>query len=203
MCILYLMRHGETDWNRERRWQAQLDVPLNATGRRQAEELGDLLAGVPLVAIYTSDLGRARETATILAGRLAQPVPVHPEPRLRELHAGLLAGRTLDEMRVLHPDWWKSDQEDPITTRPPGGETFLELTERVVAAADDIAARHPGRPVGVVSHGGPLKAVLRHILGFPGDRLDALFVDNCALTVVEWGPRPRLLALNISRRWLG
>ncbi len=200
---LYLMRHGETDWNRQRRWQAHLDVPLNDTGRAQARELARAVARLPLRAIYTSDLSRAVETARIVAAAFPGGLPVVPEPRFREHHAGALAGHTLDEMRVLFPDWWAADQADPLNTRcPDGGETFRELCARAAAGAEAIAARHPGEAVGVVAHGGSIRALVFEVLRLPAESLDAFALDNCSVTVIEWSETPRLLALNLGVRWL-
>lgn len=200
---LYLMRHGETDWNRERRWQAQLDLPLNQTGRDQAVTLAGLVARLPLAAVYSSDLDRAMETARVITAAFPRAIPLHPEPRFREFDAGILAGHTLDELRVLYPDWWAEDARDPVHTRCPGGETFVELQARVVAAVKDIAARHPDESVGIVGHGGSIRAIVFEVLGLTADRMDSFALDNCALSVVRWSASPRLLALNVSGKWIG
>ncbi len=200
---LYLMRHGETDWNGQRRWQAQLDIPLNDTGRRQAAELADTVATLPLAALYSSDLGRALETAEIIAARHPGGLAVRLEPRFREHDAGVLAGHTLAELETLYPEWWAADRADPLNTRCPGGETFTELQARVREAVAEIAALHPGQAVGIVGHGGSLRAVLFDVLGLAGQHVDSVVLHNCGLTVVEWSERPRLLALNVSGGWLG
>jgi len=202
--VFYLVRHGETDWNRQGRWQAQLDVPLNEAGRRQAAALGVLAARFPLAALYSSDLARAMETARLIAAAFNPgPPPLYPEPRLREFNAGVLAGYTLEELRVLYPEWWEADRRDPVSTRCPGGETFQEMRARVKEALDDIASRHPDRAVGVVTHGGPIRAVVFEVLGLTDRRMDAFAVDNGSLTVVRWSERPCLLALNVGPRWVG
>lgn len=197
-ALLYLMRHGETDWNREGRFQGQTDVPLNDRGRDQARDLARRVAAVPLAALYTSDLSRAAETAQIVAGAFPG-LPVYPDPRLREVHAGSLAGLTLAEVRVRYPAWWSAAADDTGDVRPPGGESFGDQAARVVAALDAIAARHPGQAVGVVTHGGAIRAAICHALGLPLAHRNRLVLDNCGVTVIEWGgPVPRLRAMNCT-----
>jgi 2,3-bisphosphoglycerate-dependent phosphoglycerate mutase len=142
---LLLARHGETDWNRERRWQGHADPPLNGAGRAQASALA---AGVTDIdAIYTSDLARARQTAEIVAAELG--VPVHVDARLREIDVGEWSGLTRVEIAERFPG----------ATRWVNGETREAMSERVVAALLEIAAAHEGGHVLVVTHGGPLGAV--------------------------------------------
>src|ERR1700760_4361850 len=102
MPPLPLARHGETDWNREGRWQGWADPPLNDTGRAQARELAEQLRSVPFDAVFSSDLARARETAEIVAA--PHGVPVVVEPQLREIDIGSWSGLTHDEIRSRFPD---------------------------------------------------------------------------------------------------
>lgn len=147
---ILLVRHGETDWNRDRRVQGHTDTPLNEAGRAQARELAGTLAAESFDAVYTSDLARARDTAAIVAGdhgvELVQLVA------LRERHFGTWEGLTDEEVLACHPDARPGHWGD--------GETPEEMTGRVLAALRSIAAAHPGGTVVVVSHGGPLRAVL-------------------------------------------
>ena len=146
------MRHGETDWNRELRLQGNSDTMLNATGRAQALELARELAEVPLDAVYSSDLGRARETAEIVvAGRR---LDVRLDPGLRERSFGSWEGLTRSEIAERFPDLEHHD-----------GETDDEVRTRVLAAVDRIVAAHPGEDVLVVSHGGALNALWHHAFG--------------------------------------
>jgi broad specificity phosphatase PhoE len=141
---LLLARHGETDWNRERRWQGHADTELNDVGRAQARALAGELAAQPPDAVYTSDLSRARETAQIVAAELGLPVVV--DPRLREVDVGSWSGLTSTEI----------SERFPGAARP--GETNEALGERVVAALCDIAAAHDGGTVLVLTHGGAMRA---------------------------------------------
>jgi 2,3-bisphosphoglycerate-dependent phosphoglycerate mutase len=147
---IILARHGETDWNRERRWQGHSDRPLNDTGRDQAHALAAELAGEPISAVYSSDLLRAHETARIVAEQLG--LDVVTVPGLRERRFGSWEG--LEDVEV--------ERRFPGVHSPPDGEARDEMTRRVLDSLDAIAASHPNRTVLVVSHGGPIRAVLRH-----------------------------------------
>ena len=152
MTELILARHGETDWNAERRVQGHTDRPLSTIGRGQARELADMLQGEPLDAVYSSDLARAYETAREVAGRRGLVVCALPE--LRERDFGTWEGLTDDEIQERFPQ---------AHTGPWGdAETHEELARRVLAALRQIAEQHPRGRVLVVTHGGPLRAVLRH-----------------------------------------
>jgi broad specificity phosphatase PhoE len=144
MTTLLLVRHGETDWNAERRWQGHADVPLNDRGREQAMQLAEQLAGERVDAIYTSDLGRARETAEIVGARLG--VPVVSVPELREIDVGSREGTI-------------GDQGD----LPWDGEPHEAHAERILRAVHRIAADHPGERVVVVTHGGSMRRVHEHL----------------------------------------
>lgn len=152
MTTILLARHGETDWNLQRRVQGHSDQPLNETGRAQARALADELATVPLDAVYASDLARARETARIVAERLGLPVTTLHE--LREKHFGTWEGLTDEEVFQRFPAARQGPWGD--------GETPEQLSARVLAALRSIAAEHPDGQVLVVAHGGPLRALLRH-----------------------------------------
>ncbi|WP_264844131.1 histidine phosphatase family protein [Caldinitratiruptor microaerophilus] len=191
-----LARHGETEWNRDGRWQGQSDVALSALGLAQARALGQRLAPEPVAAIYSSDLIRARATADAIARALARPAPVHLDRRLREVDVGRIAGLTRREVAEAFPEFWAALKDHPVDTRFPGGETFRELEARVLEAVQEIAARHPDETVVVVTHGGVIRSVVAWVLGLDPERRGRLLLDNCGLTVIEWSERPRLRTLN-------
>ena len=163
---ILLARHGETEWNRLGRWQGHADPPLNETGRRQAEALAAQLEGDGIVAVYSSDLRRAGETARIVADRLG--LEVTERRALREIDVGSWSGLTRDEVRERFPDGFARWLAGEIGH---DGETREALTRRVVAAVEAIAHDHPGESVLVVTHGGSIRAVRRHAAGEPGDPL--------------------------------
>jgi len=159
VTTLLLARHGETDGNREQRWQGHADPPLNDAGREQARALAAELAGEPIAAIYSSDLKRAHETARIVAEQNGAEVIVDPD--LREIDVGSWSGMTMEEIEHRFPDDFRR-WRDEGTSRDRGGETSEELATRVVAAARRIAAAHPTGQVLVVSHGGALRSLALH-----------------------------------------
>ena len=179
MTTLILVRHGETDWNRNGRWQGHADTPLNERGRAQARQLADELSGEGVSAVYASDLMRARETAEIIAGRLGRPVAL--DPRLREVDIGGWAGLTMPEIETRFPDdverWRTGDPRHAFD----GGESYAAMGERVVAAVEEIARRHSGEDVVVVLHGGPIRALLARAAGitYEEQRHRRAHLDNC------------------------
>jgi alpha-ribazole phosphatase len=183
MARLILIRHGETDWNVEGRWQGHADVPLNARGRAQAEEIAAALAGQEIAAIYASDLERARETAGPLARQTG--LPVRLEPRLREVDQGEWQGLLVTEIEARYAEAIRKRRADPLHVAPPGGETALEVRQRVLAAVQDILRAHPGESVAIVSHGFALAVILAYYRGIPVERVWELVPENGAVTKIE------------------
>src|SRR5512142_825206 len=149
VTTLLLVRHGETDWNSDGRVQGHLDVPLNAAGRAQAARLADILASVPIDAIYTSDLSRASETASAIAAR--HGLAVHPDPGLRERLFGAWQGLSLDEVAVRFPEQYRLHREG-AEFAPAGSEAFQQFQDRVCAAVERIADANEGRTVVITTH---------------------------------------------------
>lgn len=171
---LFLARHGETDWNLERRWQGHADPPLNATGRAQARALAAVVAGLDIEAVYSSDLARARETAAIAVSGLG--LDVRPEPQLREVDVGEWSGLTTPEIDVRFPEGMERRRAGGTGWNH--GETYEAMGERVERALVAIAAEHSGGRVLVISHGGPLRSV-RRAAGCP--LVDWPRIANCDL----------------------
>lgn len=169
VTTLWIIRHGETDWNVAGRLQGQLEVPLNANGRAQAERLAARLAAdhqrAPFAAIYTSDLGRAAETASAAARALG--LPVNSRIELRERHFGVLAELTLAEAELKHPELFSRLRARDPHCVPSGGESLTQTFERSVAALTSIAREWPAAQVIVVTHGGVLDSAWRHSLKLP------------------------------------
>jgi 2,3-bisphosphoglycerate-dependent phosphoglycerate mutase len=156
-----LIRHGETDWNRDRRFQGHADPPLNETGRGQAEVLAAELAGEGIGFVYTSDLARARETAEIIAASLGADVVALRD--LREVDVGEWEGLTWPEIEQRFPEGARNWHEHGYGWE--AGESYDELGERVVAALERIAADHPAQRVLIVGHGGTIRATRAFIEG--------------------------------------
>ena len=156
---LIALRHGETAWNAEQRIQGHLDVPLNDTGRWQAQRLGQALLGAGVQAIYSSDLSRAADTAAPLA--LATGLPAHADVLLRERHFGEWQGSRYPEIEERWPQAtlaWRRREPD---FGPPGGETLADFYARSVAVYTALCQRHPGQVVAVFAHGGLLDCLYR------------------------------------------
>jgi probable phosphoglycerate mutase len=174
---LLLVRHGETDWNMERRFQGHADPPLNQRGRDQARALAAELRAEEIAAVYTSDLARARETAEIIAAEFdAEVVPVR---ELREMDVGEWQGLTWDEIEARYPAGAVKWREAGFGWE--AGESYEQLTDRVVPALRRIAADHPGQRVLVVAHGGTVRATRAFIQGLsvPDSRQRSPAIGNC------------------------
>ena len=158
---LILLRHGETEWNSLRRYQGHTDIPLNDTGREQAQKAAEyLLKHEDLEAIYCSDLSRTRETAQISADKIKRPV--HIDARLREASFGIWEGMSFSDVYKHHSQEFNSWYQDIRNYKMHGGETFTEVWERVSLAVRDITRQHHGTVL-VVTHGGVIKAFLGQI----------------------------------------
>ncbi|MGI8552398.1 MAG: histidine phosphatase family protein, partial [Dehalococcoidia bacterium] len=186
--IVYLVRHGETEGNRVRRYQPY-DTPLSERGRAQAQLVSERLAAAgPFAALYTSDLSRTNETAGVIGEQLGlNPIP---DPRLRELDTGDWKGSLYDEIETRFPghrDHWISGGG---IERLPGssGESTGDVYRRVTAAFEDIIGRHPGERVLLVSHGWALAILLAPIHGWDyADtfREQRIPLGNTAVSVIE------------------
>lgn len=184
MTTFYFVRHGETEANKAGILQGQMDIPLSEKGRRQARAVSAALSPVRLDAIYSSDLSRARETAEAIAE--GRGIPVFLDERLRELNMGAISGLTIQQSRERFPEFHKELERDPYgTRRPGGGESRLDVRARVESLLDEIYERHKDGAVAVVSHGGPINAVLG--IASQDGTWPRLVVDNCSITVVERG----------------
>lgn len=184
---IVLVRHGQTDYNAEDRWQgSRSDVPLNEAGLEQARQTARALAErYPdgFDALYASDLVRARQTAGVLGEAFGLEVRV--EPGLRELDHGRWDGRLKSEIVERWPDEYAAYQADPRTVRRGGGDSYDDLAERVWPALEAIADRHAGGRVLAVSHGGPIRLVMSRVLDRPLTERDSFGVVNASHFEVE------------------
>ena len=196
MTRVVLVRHGETDWNRQGRWQGHADPGLNDRGRTQARAAAARLALERPASLVTSDLRRAAETASAVSEALGVPAAV--DPRLREVDVGEWSGLTRDEVRARDPDAYQA-WLDGENTGYPGGETFAQLQARSAAAMDELWRAHEGATVVVVCHGGTIRAMVATALGIgaAGRRLLATG-PNGSLSVLEsrYGGGIGLISLN-------
>jgi broad specificity phosphatase PhoE len=193
---LWLVRHGESTWNQDRRFQGARDAELSARGREQARALARALAGVRVDALYTSPLSRARDTAAVCADALGlRPIVLDD---LREVGLGEWEGLPVETVVERYGDHYWRWLTRPGDHPPPGGEPLAALQRRVAAAIERARARHgDGRAV-VVTHGGAIASLLCGCLGLGLNAVWRLRIDNASITRVEL-PGGRLLALNDTR----
>ncbi|MBI2755160.1 MAG: histidine phosphatase family protein [Chloroflexi bacterium] len=181
-----LSRHGETAWNVEGRWQGQSDSPLTERGRQQAHVLAEALSDVPLAAVFSSDLGRARQTAAIIAER--HHLPVTEDARLREIDCGAWTGMLGADLTSVCPEQVAAWRDRPWTVRLPEGESLAEVRARCQAFFDEMMPRHVGQVVSVVTHGATAQCVLSLAMGRP---VEALWLkegrlENCQISRLTW-----------------
>jgi len=185
ITTVYLIRHGETEWNVNGRWQGHADIPLNERGHQQATQLAQRLRdeGVYFDYIYSSDLTRAYQTAWEVGA--AVNVPVELLPPLREIDLGTWSGLTKDQIREHYPvEYSLLERREDI---PRGGaETMNALRERVVKAIDAIVAQHHGETLAFFTHGGCIRAMLSHVCQeFDISQLPCPHVGNTSITVLN------------------
>lgn len=193
MAGLLLIRHGETIWNREQRFQGALDVPLSDKGREEAGLLAASLADKPLAAIYASPLSRARDTAQAVAAH--HGLPVLTVENLSEVNVGEWAGHTWEEVWAKWPELGRQwHANPPASPAPPGGEYYPDFQKRCLEAMEGIAAAHEeGVQVAVICHGGVIRAVLNQLLGLSWGTRGVFFVKNCSITRLRWQPRGKVV----------
>lgn len=196
--ILFI-RHGETDWNRIKRIQGHIDIPLASTGLAQAQRLARRMAdeakrGVRLDAIYSSDLQRAQQTAQPVADVLSLPLQLREG--LRERSYGAFQGHDSDEIALRFPDEYAHWQTRDAGFAPPDGESLRTLYHRVLHAIEPLVAAHPGGRIACVAHGGVLDCVRRFACDLPLDAprnypllntsVNTVDFDNGKATIVSW-----------------
>jgi probable phosphoglycerate mutase len=203
MADLLLIRHGETEANRELRFQGQIDVGLNAIGFEQARRLAERVSREPARALYASDLLRARQTADAIAQRLALAPLLLPE--LREQNFGAVDGLCIDDIKARHPEAWQGWLRFDADYRLPQGECTREFHARVIGALRRLAADHRDDTIAVVTHGGVLDMVWRtaRSLSLSGPRdseipnagLNLVRVADGRFEIVSWGETAHLADL--------
>ncbi|MBU7005228.1 alpha-ribazole phosphatase [Phosphitispora fastidiosa] len=199
---LYIVRHGETEWNKTLRYQGHRDIPLSEEGRVQAAQIAKRLSGEKLHAAYASDLSRALETAEAISEYHGLDVARVPE--LKETNFGLWEGLTYGEIdRQFHSvmkEWYKN----PRDTQIPGGESLGEVADRCQAGIDRILSENPGKNVLVVAHGGIIRIIVATVLGMSLNDYWKIKQDNVSLNIVEFfEPERAILCLLNDTAHLG
>jgi ribonuclease H / adenosylcobalamin/alpha-ribazole phosphatase len=193
---LVVVRHGQVEANLEQRYLGLRDDPLTPLGAAQAEAVAGALARLPLAAVYSSPLQRTVTTAAAIARR--QRLEVVADDRLLEMSFGGWEGLTRAELVARSPEdardlaRWEEDPSVP----PPGGDSLALVQARVLAFVAERAEQRPGQVVALVSHVGPIKALLCAALGLDLRSSRRLFLDPATVSVLDWGPQPLLLFLD-------
>ncbi|MFU8795391.1 MAG: alpha-ribazole phosphatase [Dethiobacteria bacterium] len=181
---IYLIRHGETESNLQRRYQGWTESPLSDNGLRQAEKVGFFLAEKNIEALYCSDLNRALHTARVIgAGSGIKP---QITPLLREIHFGQWEGMTFDEIEAAWGAMISEWIDDPFHKAAPGGETLKEVCERMQSFLIRMQEIYPdGKRIAVVSHGGSIRALLYSVLGLDTKSFWELKIDNASVSLIR------------------
>lgn len=184
LTTLWLLRHAQSEWNQEGRWQGQADTPLSDLGRQQAHRVGKRLRRYPITQIISSDAQRAMETARVV-GSYLRLAPA-PDPGLRESDIGVWAGLTTPEIKARFPEEWAA-MNARADVRRGGGETYSELRARTLAVAQEVTARYHGQNILLVSHGASIRALISAALGLDLFTMHNLWIGgNTALSRVRY-----------------
>jgi broad specificity phosphatase PhoE len=193
--LLYIVRHGVTDWNQSQCIQGQLDIPLNDAGRSQAALVAERLASLGATALYSSDLLRAYETAQIIAQAVG--LQIIQKPSLREMHFGAWQGLTVDEIRERDPECYAARREQPHDVPPPGGEVWRQFYQRSVKSIHDILHATDAERVIVATHSGVCTVLGLEALGLGYTGKRPFGNANCAIhTIAVEGDWWEALSLN-------
>ena len=186
MTELWLIRHGQTDWNFTGRWQGQaFDAPgLNETGHKQALGASEKMKGIEISAIYSSDLLRARQTADLIAEPLGLPVIL--EPRLSEINLGVWEGMSSEDIEARYSQELADRARDPFHTPAPNGESPYEVAERVLTAVTEIVIMHRDESILIVAHGISLAVIICHSEGFPMEDVYQHIPVNAQPYYTQW-----------------
>jgi broad specificity phosphatase PhoE len=181
---LVLLRHAETDWNRQRRYQGWRDTPLSDAGRAQAEAASRLLAAEPLSAVWSSPLERARETAAAIA-RL-QRLEVQIDDAFKEMRFGAWEGLTIEEVAGGHAEAYRVWRETPHLAAVPGAETLADVRARALAGLETLREAHDGQRICLVSHGITARVLILEALGLGLDRIWSLQLSASGISELEF-----------------
>lgn len=209
---LLLVRHGETDWNRQKKFQGQIDVPLNAQGKVQSQKAGEFLKSVAIDRAVTSPMLRPKETAELILAQHPTPTLLELEDNLREISHGLWEGKLEDEIAQVYADVLDQWKRSPERVQMPEGENLQQVWIRSIAAWKSILSSTPTQPghtttVMVVAHDAVNKAILCHLLDWEPDKFWVFKQGNGSVTVIDYPNgatgRPAIRSLNITSHLSG
>ena len=201
MTVVYLARHGESAWNADRRITGQLDPELSPRGRRQSHALATVLAEVPLRGVHSSTLRRTRDTAAPAAA--AHHLAVQAHPALVEQHLGALQGRWRDGRDPEAQRLWAERKRVGREFTAPGGESFAELRDRVVACLERILGGAGGGAILLVGHRNVNRVILEHLLGRHGAATEELTPRSRWVHEITLGAAPAVATIDLDGDWIG
>ena len=201
--VLILIRHGETLWNTQLRMQGSLDSDLTPKGELQIKALGEWMKEVPFDYLYCSDTARAHKTAEAISKFTGHNLNL--DKRLREKNLGVFEGLTSEEARERYPETFQQFKTAGVSYVIDQGESTQQLLERALEAIEEIRDRHPQKVAVVVTHGGVVRVLMKHVLGIPLDAPTQFLIGNTGIfrlvwrekwIVAEMGSAPHLIKIN-------
>ena len=193
MGRLYIIRHGETEWNSQGRIQGHTDIPLSGAGRQQAQYTAERLKNVNFDIAYSSDLSRTSETAEIILGK--RNIQVNTLTSLREYNKGVFEGLHRTEYSLTYPDQYQASLIKDLDFAPESGESVRQVHDRVSEFGTFITSEHPNEDILIAGHGGSLRALVVHLLSLSMETTWNLATSNCSLTIIYTYPNGNVLHL--------
>jgi len=193
MGRLYIIRHGETEWNSQHRAQSYTDIPLSDVGRQQAQCTAERLKDVNFDIAYSSDLSRAKETAEIILGK--RNIQVNTLRSLREYDKGVFEGLHRDEYSLKYPDQYQASLIKDLDFAPESGESVRQVHDRISEFGTFLTYEHPNEDILIAGHGGSLRALVVHLLSLSLETTWKLATSNCSLTIIYTYPNNNVLHL--------
>lgn len=190
MLRIYFMRHGETVWNTERRYQGMTDIELSETGRRQAEIAATRFRNIKIDKIYSSPLKRAMETARPIAEE--KGLEINAEENFREIHFGEWEGMTVPDLRAKYGEAYDNFIREPHNYGFPGEGNIDNVIKRLKPGIDRILQNDDGNVL-IVSHGGIIRLMIMYIMGLDNSWFTKTWIDNTAISIIEMKKDRRLL----------
>ena len=187
---LLLIRHAQTEWNIQRRFQGHGDSPITEEGQEQLQRLKSRLAGVEFDVVYSSDLGRTMETSQMLSGK-----QMVEEPRLRERGVGILEGLNLEQIMADHAEAFRAFRSGDKDHQIEGGESLQNALNRAWTFLEEMPEKHPGAELAAISHAGLIRLICKQILGLALDAPNFFQIPNTSLTQLIFSPKDRRWSL--------
>lgn len=193
MTSIYLVRHGQTAWNKEEIFRGRTDIPLDETGLKQAELAGEYFKAMVIQGVYSSPLSRAWQTAEPIA--LFQNLKAQPIEGIIDMSFGNWEGHALQEIERIDPETYRQWREEPHLAKLPGGESLDDVRFRAMAALEKVIEKHPGETLVLVSHRVVNKVLICGILGIDNSHFWQIAQDTAAINLIQYKKGRYILSL--------